>query len=59
MNMEMNEEKFLFVFFVVTLVVNFGLVFSKINILDFVFILIVLYYFIKFLVINVIDNYTR
>lgn len=49
---EINEESFMFVFLVVTLVFMLIEVFSSKEVLDLVFLLVVIYYFIKFLVIR-------
>lgn len=49
---ENNEEGFMFVFLVVTLVFMLIEVFSSKEVLDLAFLLVVIYYFIKFLVIR-------
>lgn len=49
---EINEESFMFVFLVVTLVFMLIEVFSSKEVLDLVFLLVVIYYFIKFLIIR-------
>ena len=48
----MNEEKFLFIFFVVTLIIMISLLISKFNVLDILYLLVVTYYFIKFIFIK-------
>lgn len=56
---DIKEEKFLFVFFAVTLIVMLYLSISKKDILDISYLVVVIYYFIKFIIKSRIDNYTR
>ena len=47
---EMSEEKFLFVFFAVTLVIMIYLSINKMDILDISYLVVIISYFIKFLI---------
>ena len=56
---EIIDEKYMFVFFAVTLIVMLYLSISKKDILDISYLVVVIYYFIKFIIKSRIDNYTR
>lgn len=50
---EINEDRFMFMFLTVTLVIMSIMTFSSKKALDFIYLLVVIYYFIKFLIIRI------